>query len=292
MEQKLDIPTVFITGPTASGKTSLAIDVAEAFNGEIICADSRTIYRGMDIGTAKPTKQELARVQHWGIDLVDPNQPYSVYDFKEYAKDKINDIKKRGKIPFVVGGTGLYIDSVLFDYQFGPAADQKNRLILEKMTIEELQERCKKLNIKLPENKQNKRYLIRAIESKDVQKQTEHKLPDNTIVVAIATKKEILRERISSRINGFINEGALDEALAIGRKYGWDNEALTGNIYRLAKLYDQNLITIEQLKNKLIVLDWRLAKRQLTWLKRNEHILWMDLNQAKKYLFDKLALYK
>ena len=96
-------PLIVIVGPTASGKTSLAIDLARQFDGEIICADSRTIYQGMDIGTAKPTKAEQATVPHWGIDLVAPNQSYSVADFKQYADQKIEEIRGRGHIPFLVG---------------------------------------------------------------------------------------------------------------------------------------------------------------------------------------------
>ena len=103
-------PLVVIAGPTASGKTGLAISVAERFNGEIICADSRTIYRGMDVGTAKPTADDRARVPHWGVDLVDPGDRFTAADFKEYPNAKIADIRNRQKIPFLVGGTGLYID--------------------------------------------------------------------------------------------------------------------------------------------------------------------------------------
>src|SRR5215216_6778680 len=111
-------PLITIVGPTASGKTSLAVELAEQFGGEIICADSRTVYRGMDIGTAKPSKADQKRVPHWGIDLVDPDQKFSAADFKVYANQKIKEIRARGHIPFLVGGTGLYVDAVIFDYQF------------------------------------------------------------------------------------------------------------------------------------------------------------------------------
>ena len=157
-------PLVVIAGPTASGKTGLAISLAERFNGEIICADSRTIYRGMDVGTAKPTANDQARVPHWGVDLVDPGDRFTAADFKEYANTKIADIRNRQKIPFLVGGTGLYIDSVIFDFQFGISPDEQVRYKLEQMSIEQLQDYCVKHNIKLPENSQNKRYIIRAIE--------------------------------------------------------------------------------------------------------------------------------
>ena len=157
-------PLVVIAGPTASGKTGLAISVAERFNGEIICADSRTIYRGMDVGTAKPTADDQARVPHWGVDLVEPGDRFTAADFKEYANAKIADIRNRQKIPFLVGGTGLYIDSVIFDFQFGISPDEQVRYELEQMNVEQLHYYCRKHNIKLPENSQNKRYIIRAIE--------------------------------------------------------------------------------------------------------------------------------
>ena len=112
-------PLVVITGPTASGKSDLAVEIAELCDGEIICADSRTVYRNMDIGTAKPTTEMLSRVPHWGIDIVSPGDYFSVADFKNYAVEKIKDIRQRGKTPFLVGGTGLYIDSVIFDFSFG-----------------------------------------------------------------------------------------------------------------------------------------------------------------------------
>ena len=107
-----------IVGPTASGKSAWALDVASKYEGEIICADSRTIYSGMDIGTAKPSNKEQARVPHWGLDLVEPGQRYNVHQFKTYAEAKIKNIQGRGKLPILAGGTGLYIDAVLFDYKF------------------------------------------------------------------------------------------------------------------------------------------------------------------------------
>src|SRR5664279_14928 len=136
------LPLVVITGPTASGKTGLAIELAHQFGGEIICADSRTIYRGMDIGTAKPTPVERLLVPHWGLDLVDPGEYFSVADFKKYADQKIIEIRARGRIPFLVGGTGLYIDAVIYDYRFGPPANADLRSRLEKLTIDELYAYC------------------------------------------------------------------------------------------------------------------------------------------------------
>lgn len=185
-------PIVFIVGPTASGKTALAIELAREVGGEIIAADSRTIYKGMDIGTAKPSAAEQALIPHWGLDLVEPGESFSAADFKAYALQKIDEISARGHIPFIVGGTGLYVDAVLFDYQFGPAANRDLRAQLETKSIEELQEYCKNNNIELPENSQNKRYLIRQIELQGQAKTRRFTPVDGAIVVGIA--------RITSKI--------------------------------------------------------------------------------------------
>lgn len=282
-------PLIVITGPTASGKTSLAVDLAEQFGGEIICADSRTVYKGLDIGTAKPTKSDMARVRHWGLDLVLPNQQFSAADFKTYAMDKIADVRSRGKVPFLVGGTGLYVDSVIFDYKFGKPADLNRRRELESMTIEQLHEYCNKNNVILPENKLNKRYLIRNIERNGQSYTEKRTLIDNTIVVGIATEKSILRHRISLRVEQLINDGVVNEAKGISDKYGWDNEAMKGNAYPIIHKFLQNELTYDDFIKKLIVVDWRLAKRQLTWMRRNTYIKWGTIHETRRLLSDALA---
>lgn len=283
------LPLVVIVGPTASGKTALAIELAEQFNGEIICADSRTIYKGMDIGTAKPTQEERARVPHWGLDLVEPNERFSAADFKRYAEQKIQEIRGRGHVPFLVGGTGLYVDGVIFDYQFGPVANGTRRAELEPLSLEELHEYCVKYNITLPENAQNKRYVIRAIERKSVSEKRKVTPIDNTVIVGIATYREVLRDRIRRRTEHLFENGVVVEATILGKKYGWESEAMTGNIYRLVKQHLNEELTLEQVKEKNTTADWRLAKRQLTWLKRNPFIYWKTLPEAKQYLMQLLA---
>jgi tRNA dimethylallyltransferase len=285
----IEQPLVVIVGPTASGKTSLAIEVAEHFGGEIICADSRTIYKGMDIGTAKPTEEERARIPHYGLDLVEPGERFSAADFKRYANKKIAEIRGRGHIPLLVGGTGLYIDAVLFDYQFGSDADTKRRVELESMTLEELQDYCTKNNISLPENSLNKRYVIRAIEQKGINVKRNAEPISNSIIVGIATDREVLRSRIALRIEQLFDDGVVEEATILGKKYGWDNEAMTGNIYRLIHSYLKGEQSLDEIKVKATTTDWQLAKRQLTWLKRNPCIKWFELTEARNYLFRLLA---
>ena len=283
------LPLVAICGPTASGKTSLAIELAKRHEGEIICADSRTIYKGMDIGTAKPSKEEQAGVVHWGLDLVEPGEPFSASDFKKYADQKIAEIRGRGHVPFLVGGTGLYVDAVVFDYGFADKADAKLRSQLEKMTLQELHDYCIKNSIILPENTKNKRYVIRAIE-RSMYATPEKKLPKSTtIIVGIATDRDTLRQRIIDRSEQIFNDDVVAEATLLGKKYGWKSEAMTGNIYPLIHAYLENDLTLREAKEKFTTLDWRLAKRQLTWMRRNPYIKWLNLTEAKDYLDNVLA---
>lgn len=282
-------PLIVIVGPTASGKSSLAVDLAERFNGEIVCADSRTIYTHLSIGTAKPSAEDQARVPHWGIDLVEPGEAYSVADFQAYAVQKIQDIRARGKVPFLVGGSGLYVDAVILEYQFGPAANPTERSRLEAMTIEQLVEYCTKHNIPIPNNSHNKRYIIRAIEQKSINTKRRSAPVDSTIVVGIATDTEQLKARIVSRAKNLFAQGMLEEALAAGGRFGWDSEAMTGNIYRLARRYQQGELSIQEVQDAFIAADWQLARRQRTWFKRHDFIHWLPLDEADRFIAQHLA---
>ncbi len=287
VDQKL--PLVVIAGPTASGKTALAITLAQQFGGEIICADSRTIYKDMDIGTAKPSVEEQAGVPHWGLNIVAPGEAFSVADFKRYAVAKIAEIRARGRVPFLVGGTGLYIDAVVFDFAFGAQANEAMRRKFEAMTLSDLHNYCTKNNIILPENSQNKRYVIRAIEQKSISTSRNTAPIPHTLIVGIATERHMLRTRIEHRAEQLFANGVVEEAKMLGEKYGWESEAMTGNIYPLIQQYLAGDITKAELKAQNTIRDWRLAKRQLTWFRRNPHMLWATLEDAEHYLSQKLA---
>lgn len=277
------LPLIVIVGPTASGKSATALRIAEEFHGEIICADSRTIYKHMDVGTAKPSLQDRQRVPHWGLDLVEPGESFTAADFKKYATEKIEEIRSRGHIPLLVGGTGLYVDGLIFDYQFG-APNGELRKALEEMSDSELKEYCFNNNVSLPQNHQNRRYVIRAIEQKTINsKRLAEPLP-NTFIVGITTDKMILIGRITHRSEQLFENGMVEEATMLGKKYGWDSEAMTGNIYKLVKQFLNNELTEAELKEKFITADWRLAKRQLTWLKRNPFIHWKSLDDAYTFI--------
>jgi tRNA dimethylallyltransferase len=279
---------IVIAGPTASGKSALALELAERYNGEIICADSRTIYRGMDIGTAKPSREDQARVPHHLLDVVDPDERYTAADFQTQARQVITEIRQRGHIPFVVGGTGLYIDGLILDYSFGPVVGSTQRAKLEHQTVEELQEMLKKQRIPLPHNHNNKRYLVRALEQGGVNTNRGKTPPDLTIVVAIATEKAQLDERIRTRAQEIFGSGIVDEAKALALRYGWDHESMTGNIYPIVKQYLDNEISLEQAKERFIIKDRQLAKRQVTWLKRHDFVKWLTIEDARTYLRDTL----
>ena len=246
-----DLPLVVIVGPTASGKTELAIRIAKEFNGEVISADSRAIYRGLDIGTAKPTPEEQQGIPHWGIDIVDPGERFTTANFKVYAQRKISEIRSREHLPIIAGGTGLYIDSVLYDFKFTAYSNNLDeRRKLENKSLEQLIYHCEKNNIKLPKNIKNKRHIINAILRKG-----------NTTI---------------------------NEAICAAEKWGWYNEAMTGNVYPLIKQYLDGTINEIELERKLCVLDWRLAKRQLTWLRRNKDIKWFSIDEAWTYIVNNL----
>lgn len=282
-------PLVVIVGPTASGKTALAIELAEEFEGEIICADSRTVYKGMDVGTAKPSYGERERIPHWGLDLVEPGERFTAADFKQYADQKIEEIRARGHIPFLVGGSGLYVDAVIFDYQFGPRADDLLRAHFNKLSIQELQEYCSINNIELPENQYNKRYLVRAIEQKSIRSKRSESPINTSIIVGITTDRDVLRTRILYRSEQLLKNGVVEEATKLGDKYGWKSEAMTGNIYRIIHCYLNNEFTKEDVVAKNATADWKLAKRQLTWFRRNPYIKWLSLDEAKLYIQSVLA---
>lgn len=286
---KSSLPLLVIVGPTASGKSSLAMEVARRLGGEIICADSRTVYKGMDIGTAKPTRHDQAEITHWGLDLVEPGERFTAADFKAYAVEKIRDIRSRGRVPILVGGTGLYVDAVIFDYTFGSDVDVHIRSKLQRMTADELRKYCYQYNISVSGDVQNRRHLIRSIETNGTVPQRRSTPIDNCIIVGITTDKHELQARIHQRTEHIFENGVVEEATSLGKKYGWESEAMTSNIYRLVHRYQTGEIDERQLRELNDTSDWQLAKRQMTWLRRNPFIRWMTLDRAYEYIDSSLA---
>lgn len=278
-------PLVIVVGPTASGKTSLSIELAKRFNGEIISADSRAVYKGLSIGTAKPTMEERQGVPHWGFDLVSAGERFTASDYQHYARRKIEEIRSRGKLPFLVGGTGLYIDAVVYDFEFpSNANDIERRAYLNERTVEELSDYCNKNNIELPENHKNKRHLVNAILRKGQHLKRSKELPDGVFIVGITTDKEVLRERIRRRAGQMFESEVVAETIATATRFGWEVEAMTGNIYPIIRRLQDGELSRQEAEDLFVVRDWQLAKRQMTWFRRNRDIKWFSLQDAHTYI--------
>lgn len=277
---------IYIVGPTASGKTNLAISIASKFGGEIICADSRTIYKGLDIGTAKPTKKEMSGIPHYGLDLIEPNESFSASVFYEKAKSWIKQIQNRNNHVVVVGGTGLYVDSLFYDFSFMDKPPIELRSELEKKSVIELQEIINSQGYAMPENEKNKRYLIRAIERKG--RVGSRKSPSkDAVMIGLRPPKEVLLERISKRADQIKNDKILEECQWLFKNYGYDAPGATGNIYKSLTPYFKQKASLDECFEVFKKLDYKLAKRQMTWFKRNPNISWFeDAKQAEAYLAD------
>jgi len=275
----MELPLIVILGPTASGKTAYAIRLAWLIGGEVICADSRTVYRGMDIGTAKPTEPERAGVPHWGLDLIEPDQRYSLYDFQRYAMAKIAEIRQRQHVPLLVGGSGLYINSVIYDYRLaGGDYDPTTRTELEKLPPDELRRLIVKQGAKLPRDLDNKRRLIRSLETGGVSNNCGY-LSGQTVVIGIAMDKEKLSQRISERAEQMLERGLIDEAERLIARYGMV-EPLRRNAYGVVAKYLTGQIYEAELIEQISTKDRQLVKKQLTWWRNPRwasDIMWRTL---------------
>ena len=277
------IKIIAIVGPTASGKSALAIEMARHLNGEIISADSRQVYRGMEIGTGKITKNERKIVRHYMIDVINPNRQFTVSIFKELAEKNIIDIAKRGKTPIICGGTGLYIDALLYNMNFpNVPPNKKLRAKLEKQSVEQLFKQLCKLDPERADNidAHNKRRLIRALEIIDA---TGRPVPINKMSTkydilwyGITWPKNALNRRIKQRLDKRFNKGMVDEVRRLKRSgVTWKRLYDFGLEYRWISLYLQNRITLQKMKDNLYHEIVQYSKRQMTWFKRNKNIRWI-----------------
>lgn len=272
---------IAVVGETASGKSALALRIAQRFDGELICADSWTVYKGFDVGTAKPSRDEQRLVRHHLLDVADPATGFSAVEFKRLAMAAIDDISSRGKLPVMVGGTGLYIDSVLYDYQFLPAPDPSLRQELNRLTLSELQQRALSDNLDLTTvDRHNKRRVIRLIENGGATP-GRHPLRPDTLMVGIAVEREQLRQRVTDRVDAMLAAGLEQEVATMAGLYGWEVEPMKGIGYREWRPYfdpqpglHQNLA---QTRERIIAATMGLAKRQRTWFKRNDRIHWLSV---------------
>jgi tRNA dimethylallyltransferase len=264
-------PLVVIVGQTASGKSALAMELARRFDGEIIAADSRTIYKGMDIGTAKPTLAERSEVPHHLIDVVAPDEPFTVADFQRLALQALDDIAARSKLPLLVGGSGLYVDAVIYSFGFRSAPNPVARERLQGHTVEELQDMLRDEGILLPTNERNPRHLIRALETAGAPAVREPLRP-NTLVLGLELDRGRLRQSIELRVEQMCAAGFVEEVRRLAEQYGWDVPALQAPGYRAFRQYIEGAISLEDAKKLFVQNDMQYAKRQKTWFKRNQDI--------------------
>lgn len=279
-----------ILGPTASGKSDLAVKIARKFKGEVISADSRQVYKGLDIGTGKITKKEMRGVHHWLLDITSPTKNFSVADWKKLTEEKIETILKRGKLPVICGGTGFYIDSVVNNIVLPEVkADRKLRKELDSKTTVELVKILEKLDKERLKNidTKNRVRLIRAIEiAKTLGKVPEikkQKSPYDFLQVGLEIPKEKLQKRISDRLKKRINMGMIREAENL-HKRGLSLKRMRefGLEYRfLADFLDKKIEKKEMLE-KLNTEIWHYAKRQMTWFKKDKTIKWFGFDKYKK----------
>jgi tRNA dimethylallyltransferase len=272
--ERKQAPLIVIVGPTASGKSNAAMELARKFNGEIICADSRTVYKGMDIGTAKPSIEDQHEIKHHLLDVVTPDQVFTAADFKAQALRTIDDIARRGKLPIMVGGTGLYVDGVIFDFAFLPPVATPERERLQQMTVEELQAELKDKGIALPENSKNPRHLIRAIETNGAVA-IRKGLRENTLVLGIDAEKKVLVGRIKKRTAEFIEMDLGSEVEKLAIKYGWEAPGMSAVGYREWQDYFNETQNLKDTLARIETDTFQYAKRQRTWLKRNTDIIWI-----------------
>lgn len=275
---------IVIVGETGSGKSSLAMSIAQSHSGEIIAADSRTIYKGFDVGTAKPSKADRELVSHHLLDVIEPHESFSAAQFKSQALSAIADINERGALPIMVGGTGLYVDSVIFDFEFGAKADALLRKKLNNLTDQDLVDEVQRVE-NTTGNKfmhgastelwKNRRHMIRFIETGQHVEQ-EKVLRPNTLVIGMQRSRTQMRKRIEGRVEQMFRAGLRKEIDDLVAQYGWDNMAMGGIIYRLFKSYHDGEISMTEVKRQFVKKDLQYAKRQRTWFKRNPHIQWFD----------------
>jgi tRNA dimethylallyltransferase len=296
-KNSLNKKLVVILGPTASGKTELAIKLAKKFNGEIVNADSRQVYKGMDIGTAKPTKKEMKGIPHHLLDIASPKRKFTVAQYRKLALKAVEKIQKRGKIPFLVGGTWFYIRAIVDGLVIPEVPpDWKLRKELEKKAPKELYKILKKLDPERAKTieKENKRRLIRAIEiCKKIGKVPPLKfnpLPYPVLMIGIKRAKKELMERIRKRFFEWLKRGLIFEVIKL-QKMGVSFKRIEefGMHYREIARYLQRKISEKEMIENSIKEIQNYAKKQMNWFKKDKRVKWINnYREAEKLVRDYL----
>jgi len=283
-----------IVGPNASGKSDLAVKLAKKFNGEVVSADSRQVYKGMDIGTGKITKEEMQGIPHYLLDVASPKRKFSVAQYQKKTIEAIKKIQRKGKLPILCGGTGFYVQAVVDGLVFPKVKpDWKLRKTLEQKSAKELYEYLKKLDPERAKTieKDNKRRLVRAIEivlktGKPVPKLKKQKLFD-VLMIGIKRDKEELKERIRKRLLKRLKQGMIEEVKKLKESgLSWKRLEEFGLEYRWIARYLQGKIGYQEMIEKLQKDIEDFAKRQLTWFKRDKRIHWIKSFKEAKELVE------
>lgn len=287
---------VAICGPTAVGKTAYSIEIAKRFDGEIVSCDSMQLYKYMDIGSAKPSLDELNQVKHHLIGIVDPSEMFSVAKYKELANDAIDDIISRGKLPIIAGGTGLYLDALLFDLDFAAEpsddnlrdelykiAEEKGNLELHAILNECDPDSAKRIH------PNNVRRVVRAIESaksgnklKDFAKDLSLNDKYEFILIGLIRDREEIYDRINRRVDVLVKEGLFEEVKML-REMGLSESdiSMKGIGYKEVLAYFDGKYDLETAIDTIKKNTRHFAKRQITWLKRYDDMKWFDLSESK-----------
>ena len=284
---------IILAGPTASGKTAVSVDLAKRIGGEIISADSMQIYRGMDIGTAKITSDEMQGVKHYLINVSDPKEDFNIVKFQNMVKCSIEEIKKNGHIPILVGGTGFYIQSIIYDIKFDKEDDNGSiRKVLEeeydKMGADFMYEKLKKIDSISAENihKNNKKRIIRAIEyflinnaliSEHNELQRKKTSPYDFRFFVLNPRRDILYDRINKRVDKMVEKGLVDEVKSlIESGLSIDNISMQGIGYKEIVEYLEGNIPLDKAVENIKQNTRHMAKRQVTWFKRERDVIYID----------------
>lgn len=304
----MDKPKVIvICGPTASGKTSLSISLAKKINGEIVSCDSMQIYKEMDIGSAKPTVEEMQEIKHYLVDFVSPEKRYSVSEYKEDASKAIEEIINKGKTPIIVGGTGLYLNSLIYNIQYNEMeVDLNYRRELEKEAeeygLEVLYNRAKEVDPEAMEkvSANDKKRITRVLEiynatgrnKTELEKKSRKEVPYNYLIFGINMERSILYDRINKRVDIMLEQGLIEEVKNLINKYSNMPTAMQGLGYKEVKEFLDGNISKEEMIEKIKMETRRYAKRQITWFKRIENIIWLDgLNKTEENVNSIMEVY-
>lgn len=284
-----------ILGPTATGKSHCAIEIAKKFNGEIISGDSMLVYRDMNIGTAKPTAEELAAVPHHLVNILPPEASFSVVDFKEQAQRLITEINARGHLPIIAGGTGLYIKALLEDYAFNSVSEDSE--LRAQLTREAEQQGAAALHARLAAldaaaaeriHPNNVRRVVRALEAalsgEQVNQYTANESPYDALVIGLEMERSALYERINKRVDIMLEQGLEQEVRSLlARGVSPDCQSMQSIGYRQMVWYLNGSLPYDEAVDKLKQATRNFAKRQITWYKKMPYIKWLQLEKQPNY---------